>query len=79
MSLFQKAMAGVPATSSNRTDDIQKLERYLKALAANKLDAPPPQVQDASLQPLAGALQAFVAQQAKQAHDIVMTLNDSLA
>ena len=79
MSLFQKAMAGVPATSSNRTDDIQKLERYLKALAANKLDAPLPQVQDASLQPLAGALQAFVAQQAKQAHDIVMTLNDSLA
>lgn len=80
MGFFQKEKAAaMPVASQGVADDIQKLEHYLKTLASGKLDAPPPQVKNASLQPLVTALQAFAAQQAKQAHHIMLTLNDGLA
>ena len=80
MGFFQKEKAvAAPVVSPGAADDIQKLERYLKTLATGKLDAPPPAVTGTSLQPLAAALQAFVAQQEKQARHITLMLNDSLA
>ena len=80
MGFFQKEKAAAaPVASPGAADDIQKLERYLKTLATGKLDAPPPAVTGTSLQPLAAALQAFVAQQEKQARHITLVLNDSLA
>ena len=71
----------MPAASHSQgtADDILKLERYLKTLATGKLDTPPPAVSAPSLQPLATALQAFAAQQEKQAREITMTMNESLS
>ena len=82
MGFFQKEKAAAMPTaaqSQGAADDIRRLEQYLKTLASGKLETPPPQVRDPSLQPLAAALQAFAAQQEQQAHDITLMLNNSLA
>ncbi len=82
MGFFQKEKAAAmpaAAQSQGAADDIRRLEQYLKTLASGKLETPPPQVRDPSLQPLAAALQAFAAQQEQQAHDITLMLNNSLA
>ena len=80
MGFFQNGKAAAaPGVSTGTADDILKLERYLKTLAAGKLDAPPPAVSAPSLQPLAAALQTFAAQQEKQAREITMTMNESLS
>lgn len=80
MGFFQNGKAAAAlGVSTGTADDILKLERYLKTLAAGKLDAPPPAVSAPSLQPLAAALQTFAAQQEKQAREITMTMNESLS
>ena len=80
MGFFQNGKAAAaPAVSTGSADDILKLERYLKTLATGKLDAPAPLVSAPALQPLAGALQAFVSQQEQQARHITLALNSSLA
>ncbi len=80
MGFFQNGKAAAaPGVSTGTADDILKLERYLKTLAAGTLDAPPPAVSAPSLQPLAAALQTFAAQQEKQAREITMTMNESLS